>query len=507
MMSHGSSSSAFQNDQSVSSSSQQPAGLSRFFSQSHNPSQTLEDAFSRLCVSASPFNYSHSASPFNYPHSDFVAESPYGINGSSKIHPYNSWAGGIPTSQTANLWHPTFTFNNYSCHADGCLDSKPLTRQIENPTFSGVYPVVPFSSNGMKSQKTSDNGFLNGGILGGNGFNILGFSFDERRLQWFNNFRGCVLTLATDQLMCRTLQETLKTLTREEFDIIFLELINHVTDLMVDPFGNYVVQRMMELCSEEQRTQIVLRVTQCNFQLVRICLSPHGTRAVEKLLEYITSQEQRNRIMSALSPGAAVLAKDVSGHRVILHCLKQFPREDNENLLNVVANKCFDIATDKTGCCVLQPCINHAQGEMKKKLIASVMFYASHLAEDCYGNYVVQHLLSLGIPGVAESLWRQLEGRFFYLACNKYGSNVVEKFFQDSVEPHSTYISLELLHNPNVAMLLVDPYGNYVIKSALSASRGHVRNALEQLIKQNSLMMQSNLFGKKLLAWFNKGRI
>lgn len=54
------------------------------------------------------------------------------------------------------------------------------------------------------------------------------------------------------------------------------------------------------------------------------------TRAVEKLLEYITSQEQRNRIMSALSPGAAVLAKDVSGHRVILHCLKQFPREDNE---------------------------------------------------------------------------------------------------------------------------------------------------------------------------------
>jgi len=54
------------------------------------------------------------------------------------------------------------------------------------------------------------------------------------------------------------------------------------------------------------------------------------TRAVEKLLEHLTSQEQRDRVMSALSPGAAILAKDVSGHRVILHCLKQFPREDNE---------------------------------------------------------------------------------------------------------------------------------------------------------------------------------
>ncbi|KAK7352462.1 hypothetical protein VNO80_17884 [Phaseolus coccineus] len=488
------SSSAFHNDHSLTSSSQQPPEVSRFFSQTHNPSQTLEDAFSRLSVSSSSFNY---------PHSDFVADTPYGINGPS--HPCNTWGGGIPTSQSSNLWHPSFTVNNYSHHGDEFFCSKLLTRQSENPTFSGVYPVVPFS-NGMMSQKTPNAGFLNG-LLGGKSSNILGFSMDERRLRWFNNFRGCVLMLAMDQHMCRTLQETLRTLTREEFDIIFLELINHVTSLMVDPFGNYVVQRMMELCSEEQQTQIVLRVTQCNFQLVRICLSSHGTRAVEKLLEHLTSKEQRDRVMSALCPGAAILAKDVSGHRVILHCLKQFPREDNENLLNVVANKCFEIATDKTGCCVLQPCINHAQGEIKKKLIAAVMLYASLLAEDCYGNYVVQHLLSLGIPGVAESLWRQLEGRFFYLACNKYGSNVVEKFFQDSVEPHSTYITLELLHNPNVAMLLVDPYGNYVIKSALSSVRGHVRNALEQLIKKNSLMMQSNLFGKKLLAWFNKGRI
>jgi len=54
------------------------------------------------------------------------------------------------------------------------------------------------------------------------------------------------------------------------------------------------------------------------------------TRAVEKLLEHVTSKEQRDRVISALSPGAAILAKDVSGHRVILLCLKQFPREDNE---------------------------------------------------------------------------------------------------------------------------------------------------------------------------------
>lgn len=253
------SSSPFDNDHPVFWSSQQPAGVSRFFSQTHNPSQTLEDAFSRLSVSGTSFNY---------PHSDFVGDSPYGINGPS--HPYNRWGGGIPTSQTSNLGHPTFTVNNYSYHGDEFLYYEPLTRQRENAAFNGVYPAVPFS-NGMRPQET-----LNAGFFNGSGSDVLEIRIDERRLQWFSKFRSCVLMMATDQHMCRSLQETLRTLRREEFDIIFLELIDHMTDLIVDPFGNYVVQRMIELCSEEQQTQIVLRVTQYNFQLVRICLSPHG---------------------------------------------------------------------------------------------------------------------------------------------------------------------------------------------------------------------------------------
>ncbi|KAK7410075.1 hypothetical protein VNO78_00569 [Psophocarpus tetragonolobus] len=482
-------SSVSDNDQSTMLS-QQPLNASGFSSQTQNPPQTLEDAFSRLSVSASSFNHS----PF-----DFVADSPHGMDDPSKMISCSGWGRGVPSSRSSNLSHPTFTVNY-----DRFLDSIPLARQRGKPTFGGDFSVVPLS-NGMQ-QKTPVAGFLND-FLCCNGLNNVDLSIDQMRLRWFNDLRRRVLLLATDQHECRTLQETMKTLTREEFSIIFLELINYVSYLIVHPSGNHVVQKMVEICSEEQQTLIVLSVTKCNFQLVRICLSSHGARAVEKLLQHVTTQEQRDRLLLALSPGAAILAKDVNGNRVLLHCLKQFSAEDNEHILNVVAIKCFEISTDQTGCVVMQQCIKDASGETKMKLIAAVISYASLLAEDCFGNYVVQHVLSLKVPGVAVHLLRQLEGRFFYLACNKYGSNVVEKFFQDSDEPISSFIILELLYNPNVAMLLVDPYGNYVIKSALSASKGHVRNALERLIKLNSLTMQSNLYGKKLLAWFNKGRI
>ncbi|KAE9588386.1 hypothetical protein Lalb_Chr22g0354791 [Lupinus albus] len=140
-------------------------------------------------------------------------------------------------------------------------------------------------------------------------------------------------------------------------------------------------------------------------------------------------------------------------------------------LLNVVANNCFEIATDKSGCCVMHHCLDYARGETKELLMAEIIVNASLLSEDCYGNYVVQHLVAMKIPRVTENLLRHLEGKFLFLSCNKYGSNVVERIFLVSEEQYSAQIILELLHHPNVSRLLVDPFGNYVTKTALMVSK------------------------------------
>lgn len=58
---------------------------------------------------------------------------------------------------------------------------------------------------------------------------------------------------------------------------------------IIDPFGNYLCQKLMERCTDEQRTRIVEQVSQ---DLVDISLNMHGTRAVQKMIEYITLPEQ-----------------------------------------------------------------------------------------------------------------------------------------------------------------------------------------------------------------------
>lgn len=59
-----------------------------------------------------------------------------------------------------------------------------------------------------------------------------------------------------------------------------------------------------------------------------------------------------------------------------------------------------------------------------------------------------------------------------------------------SGEEFCTTILLELLSNPNASMLLLDPFGNFVVQSALSASKVRYPTSLQL---GNSNINNSNL--------------
>ncbi|CAN4122598.1 unnamed protein product [Withania somnifera] len=314
-----------------------------------------------------------------------------------------------------------------------------------------------------------------------------------------NELRGKMVALAKDQQGSKLVQAKLEKGSKEEIEGVLCELIDCVGDVMKNQSGSYVIQKLFAVCNEEQRTTIIQAITRNTHQFIGICFSQHGGRAVQKLLDNLSSPQQRSLVLSAITPVAVALANDQCGQHVIQHCVKTFSIEYTRHLLNEIANNCFAIATQKSGCCVLQSCVESARGELRDRLITEILTNAVQLSEDQYGNYVVQHLVMLKLPGVTETLLDRLHGNFVTLSCNKYASNVVEKIILESGEEHSTRIITELLTSSSAPMLLVDPYGNFVIQSALQISKGHLFNALYRLICSNSASMQSNLYGKKIL--------
>ncbi|GFP89875.1 putative pumilio homolog 8 chloroplastic [Phtheirospermum japonicum] len=260
-------------------------------------------------------------------------------------------------------------------------------------------------------------------------------------------------------------------LSEQEIEMVFPQVVECLCDLMRNQFGSNFVHKFFVACNEDQRTRIIMALTKSPYKLITICLNSYGVRAVQKLLEKLSTPQQISLVVSALSPGAITLANDPSGHHVIQYCVRSFPVEYNKTLFNEIADNCFKIATNKSGCCVVPPCVEYSHGEARKRLIREIIANAVHLAEDPYGNYVVQHLLGLGMQEVRTDLLRRLQGSFVSLSCNKYASNVVEKLLFESGENHAAVIIMELLTSPNASMLLLDPFGNFVIQSALSVSK------------------------------------
>ncbi|KAL2552352.1 pumilio-like protein 12-like [Forsythia ovata] len=209
------------------------------------------------------------------------------------------------------------------------------------------------------------------------------------------DMRGNIFSVAKDQHGCRFLQRKIEEGKPEDIQMIFFEVQDHLFDLMINQFGNCLIQKLFEVCNQEQMNELLILAMQDERILMDICLDIHGTRAMQKLLEHLTSPEQKTIAISGISRITVPLTKSLSGHHVIQHCLKFFSNEDNKHILNAVADNCLDIATDKSGCCVIQQCVAHAQGEPWDRLVQEITVNALVLSVHPYGYEFYPHRLKI----------------------------------------------------------------------------------------------------------------
>ncbi|KAF9623766.1 hypothetical protein IFM89_005273 [Coptis chinensis] len=315
------------------------------------------------------------------------------------------------------------------------------------------------------------------------------------------NVQDYIYYLAKDQQGCRLLQQKFDEGSPQDKQMIFQELIDHVVELMTNQFGNYLVQKLLEKCNAEQRMKILLMVTKTPGELVRISLNMHGTRAVQKLISTLKTQQEKLIVISALEPGFLDLIKDLNGNHVLQYCLQNLENEENKFIYKSAAKFCFEIATHRHGCCVLQRCITYATGKDREILLSKVSSNGLRLAQDAFGNYVIQFVLELKIPSANATLMSQFERNYVLLSMQKFSSNVVEKCLKVFGEDGRSVIIHEFLSSSQLEKLLQDPYANYVIQSALRITKGPLNAALVEAIRQHEEVLKTNPYCKKIFSW------
>ncbi|GKV21822.1 hypothetical protein SLEP1_g31764 [Rubroshorea leprosula] len=427
--------------------------------------------------------------------------------------------------------HSNPTFSSSDMHAPHFLDKvgkqsfpeKILTRSqglntvkaVKFGSFVGSEPLSHVNQNG----KVLPNGHFHHSFYSPSAqcfqtdsLNLWGLSTDSSdlknsnlrpQLQKYssvNEISGKIYLMAKDQHGCRFLQRKFSEGTAEDVRKIFLEIVDHIVELMTDPFGNYLVQKLLEVCDEDQRMQILLAITRKPGDLVRISCDMHGTRAVQKVIETLKTPQQYSMVVSALKPGIVTLIKNMNGNHVAQRCLQYLMPNYSEFLFEAATANCVELATDRHGCCVLQKCLSYSDGDQRNCLVFQITSNALILSQDPFGNYVVQYVFELQLTWATMDILDQLEGNYGDLSMQKYSSNVIEKCLKYAGEDRRARIICELINNSRLDQVMQDPYGNYVIQAALQQSKGAVHAALVDAIRPHIPILRTSPYGKKVLS-------
>ncbi|KAB0381381.1 hypothetical protein FD755_009165, partial [Muntiacus reevesi] len=100
---------------------------------------------------------------------------------------------------------------------------------------------------------------------------------------------GHIMEFSQDQHGSRFIQLKLERATPAERQLVFNEILQAAYQLMVDVFGNYVIQKFFEFGSLEQKLALAERI---RGHVLSLALQMYGCRVIQKALEFIPSDQQ-----------------------------------------------------------------------------------------------------------------------------------------------------------------------------------------------------------------------
>lgn len=327
------------------------------------------------------------------------------------------------------------------------------------------------------------------------------------------DFTGQIYSLCKDQHGCRFLQrqldlgreaasnpnadlENTQILTNDiAATMIFNEIYLKIIELMTDPFGNYLIQKLFENVSADQR---IILVKNASPEFIRIALDPHGTRALQKLIECITTEEESRLIINSLSPRIVALSRDLNGNHVVQKCLQRLKPEENQFIFETASLHCNEIATHRHGCCVLQRCLDHGNLAQRKQLSLKVAENATNLSLDPFGNYVVQYVLSRGDDESIRIILDHIKANVVSLSLHKFGSNVIEKSLRINKLTDSL-IDVLLLNKDRFSEMLNDAFGNYVLQTSLDVANVRDLGKLSQTLQPLLPNIKNTPHGRRIM--------
>ena len=339
-----------------------------------------------------------------------------------------------------------------------------------------------------------------------NNLNII--SINNNLINDNNYLANNVMYLIKNQTGNYILQKKLLEDYRFANDVLFPRIKNNLKEIICDFFGNSLIKTLLDILTYEN---IDLFINLTEESLYDICLTEPGSRVIQKLIEKINDYPLLlNKFVYNLSKkNIGILFKSPYGNYILQKYLSVVKKKEFKNFIyEYIFNNFIILIREKHGVCVLQKSLVEADNDQKKKLFENIVKNLEIIMKDCYGNYLIQFILSKSYNGKIDEilpLIKKIEENIVdYCKC-KFSASVIEKCFENSEKEISEHILKYLLDNHfnSIINILVNPYGFYVIKKSMFIKNNYLKEEIMKIIINNKEKLLKTNNGKKIISIFS----
>ncbi|MED6167593.1 hypothetical protein PIB30_004403 [Stylosanthes scabra] len=331
------------------------------------------------------------------------------------------------------------------------------------------------------------------------------FKSNKTRCFELSEISGHVVEFSADQYGSRFIQQKLETASMDEKNMVFNEIMPQAFVLMTDVFGNYVIQKFFEHGTAKQIRELADQVTG---NVLTLSLQMYGCRVIQKAIE-VVDVDQQTQMVAELDGHIMRCVRDQNGNHVIQKCIECVPEDAIQFIVTTFYDQVVTLSTHPYGCRVIQRVLEYCHNPKTQQIMMDeILQSVCMLAQDQYGNYVVQHVLEHGKPHERSSIIKKLTGQIVQMSQQKFASNVIEKCLTFGTPTERQALVNEMLgstdENEPLQVMMKDQFANYVVQKVLETCDDQQLELILNRIKVHLNALKKYTYGKHIVARVEK---
>ncbi|GFP97365.1 pumilio homolog 2 [Phtheirospermum japonicum] len=327
------------------------------------------------------------------------------------------------------------------------------------------------------------------------------FKSNKTKCFELSEIAGHVVEFSADQYGSRFIQQKLETATTEEKNMVFQEIFPQALALMTDVFAFQFFEHGMMSQRRELAGKLFGHVLTLSLQM-------YGCRVIQKAIE-VVDVDQKIKMVEELDGHVMRCVRDQNGNHVIQKCIECVPEENIQFIVSTFFDQVVTLSTHPYGCRVIQRVLEHCMDDKtQSKVMDEILGAVSMLAQDQYGNYVVQHVLEHGKSHERTAIIQELAGKIVQMSQQKFASNVVEKCLTFGDPSERQLLVNEMLgttdENEPLQAMMKDQFANYVVQKVLETCSDQQRELIMSRIKVHLNALKKYTYGKHIVARVEK---